>query len=77
MKRHRTDVVSLLFGLIFVLVVGWWTFGRSLNIGLGTLAWTIAVALILLGGLGLLGVLRGREPASREADPDWNEWHTR
>jgi hypothetical protein len=77
MKRHRTDVLSLLFGLIFMLVAVWWGFGSSLNIGLGTLAWTIAVALILLGGVGLLGVLRGREPASRDGAPDRNEWPTR
>jgi hypothetical protein len=77
MKKHRTDVLSLLFGLIFALVAAWWAFGRSLNIGLGALAWTIAVALILLGGLGLLGVLRGREPAPRDNDPDGGEWRTR
>jgi hypothetical protein len=70
MKPHRTDVVSLLFGLIFILVAVWWTLGRSINVGIGSLAWAVAVALILLGGLGLLGALRGRDSSSRDQDRD-------
>ena len=62
MSRHRIDGVSLIFGVIFLLVAGWSLFGRTVHIGLGTLAWVIAVALIALGGLGLLGALRGRDP---------------
>jgi hypothetical protein len=61
MSRHRTDGVSLIFGIIFLLVAGWSLLGRTIHIGLGTLAWVIAVALIALGGLGLLGALRGRD----------------
>jgi hypothetical protein len=72
MKRHRTDVLSLVFGLIFILVAIWWALGNTVRIGLGTLAWATAVALILLGGLGLLGALRGRDPVSRDQDRD--EW---
>jgi hypothetical protein len=62
MKRHRTDGVSLVFGVIFLLVAAWWLLGHTVHIGLGTLAWVIAVALIAIGGLGLLGALRGRDP---------------
>lgn len=61
MKRHRTDATSLVFGVLFLLVGAWGLFGRTVHIGLGTLAWAAAVALILLGGLGLLGALRGRD----------------
>jgi hypothetical protein len=52
--------------VIFVLVGAWGLLGRTVHIGLGTLAWAVAVALILLGGLGLLGVLRGRDEQNRE-----------
>ncbi|GIH12147.1 hypothetical protein [Rugosimonospora africana] len=71
MKPHRTDVISLIFGLIFVLIASWWALGRTVHVGLGTLAWATAVALILLGGLGLLGALRGRD---RARDQDRDEW---
>ena len=62
MKKHRTDGTSLVFGVVFVLVAIWLVFGRTVHIGLGTLGWTIAVALIAIGGVGLLGALRGRDP---------------
>jgi hypothetical protein len=61
MNRHRTDAISLVFGVIFLLVASWGLLGRTVHIGLGTLAWAVAVALIVLGGLGLLGALRGRD----------------
>jgi hypothetical protein len=67
MNRHRTDGLSLVFGVVFLVVAAWWLLGRTVHIGLGTLAWLIAVALILLGGLGLLGALRGRD-AGRDPD---------
>jgi hypothetical protein len=67
MKRHRTDATSLVFGVVFLLVAAWRLLSPTVHIGLGTLAWVIAVALILIGGLGLLGALRGRDPEqSRE-----------
>jgi hypothetical protein len=56
-----------------VLVAVWWLLGRTVEVGLGSLAWAIAVALIVLGGVGLLGVLRGREPAYRDSEPDQDE----
>jgi hypothetical protein len=61
MKRHRTDATSLFFGVVFLLVAGWGLLGRTVHIGLGTLAWAVAVALIVIGGVGLLGALRGRD----------------
>jgi hypothetical protein len=61
MKKHRTDGMSLVFGVVFLLVAAWWLFGRTVHIGLGTLGWVTAVALIAIGGLGLLGALRGRD----------------
>jgi hypothetical protein len=61
MKRHRTDGVSLVFGVVFLLVAVGRLLSPTVHIGLGTLAWAIAVALLLIGGLGLLGALRGRD----------------
>ena len=68
MKKHRTDGLSLVFGVVFVLVAAWLLLGRTVHIGLGTLAWVIAVALIAIGGVGLLGALRGRD-SEQNRDP--------
>ena len=68
MNRHRIDATSLVFGVIFLLVAAWGLLGRTVHIGIGTLAWAVAVALIVLGGLGLLGALRGRDADQRRSD---------
>jgi uncharacterized membrane protein HdeD (DUF308 family) len=64
-RSHRTDTVSLVFGLIFLFLALWVLAGRTLSIGLPTLGWIVAAALITLGTLGLLGALR----ANRRGDP--------
>lgn len=58
MKAHRTDVLSLVFGLIFLSAVGWWFFGRTVDLALPRLGWFLAAALIVFGALGLLSALR-------------------
>jgi hypothetical protein len=70
MNRHGTDTVSLTFGLIFLLVAGWWVLSRAVDIAFPTVAWAVAVGLIAVGALGLVGTLRGgpREPV----DTGWN-----
>lgn len=71
MKPHRTDVFSLLFGLLFLAVVTWWGTGRVLPLALPGLGWFLAGALIVFGVAGLLGALRpdGRR-RDRDADGD-------
>ena len=64
MKPHRTDGVSLSFGVIFLLVALWWAVSRVVNIHLPAIGWLIAGALILFGVIGLLGAIRsGRRTA--------------
>jgi hypothetical protein len=58
MKPHRTDGVSLSFGLIFLLVALWWAVSRVVDIHLPAVGWLIAGALILFGVIGLLGAIR-------------------
>lgn len=63
MKPHRTDGVSLSFGLIFLAIVLWWAMAQVVDIGLPALGWLAAGALILFGVIGLLGAIRsGRQP---------------
>jgi hypothetical protein len=64
MKPHRTDGVSLSFGLIFLLVALWWAVSRVIDLHLPALGWLVAAALILFGVIGLLGAIRsGRRVA--------------
>jgi hypothetical protein len=58
MKAHRTDGLSLAFGLVFLAAVGWWFFGRTVDLALPQLGWFLAAALIIFGVLGLFGALR-------------------
>jgi hypothetical protein len=75
MNRHRTDAVSLAFGAVFLLVAGWWVIGRTIDVGLPTLGWAVALGLIAVGALGLIGALRGgnRRPVTTGSDqpPPW------
>jgi hypothetical protein len=76
MKRHRTDRVSLSFGLLFLVIVLWWLLASQVSIDLPTAGWFVAGGLILFGVLGLVGSLRprrGNEPVSTPpaAPDDW------
>ena len=67
MKRHSTDLTSLIFGGIFLSIVGWWAVSRYVHIAVPNFGWFAAGALILIGILGIAGSLRGertREPVS-------------
>jgi hypothetical protein len=80
--RHRTDYVSLIFGLIFLAVVGWWAAAYYLDweisVHLPDAGWILAGALILLGLIGIGASMRrdrregeltdgGGPPADRRA----------
>ncbi|GAA2379988.1 hypothetical protein Cme02nite_16630 [Catellatospora methionotrophica] len=73
MKNHRTDSVSLFFGLIFLLVAGAFLARRVINVDLPPLGWFIAGGLIILGVLAVLGALsprRSGDPAPVEPAPE-------
>jgi hypothetical protein len=65
MKPHRTDGVSLMFGLLFLGLVVWWLLAQIFDLALPAIGWFVAGGLILLGVLGLLGALR----ANRNSPP--------
>jgi hypothetical protein len=58
MKPHRTDGVSLSFGLIFLAVALWWAISQVVNVRLPNAGWLVAGGLILFGVVGLLGAIR-------------------
>jgi hypothetical protein len=58
MRPHRTDGVSLGFGVFFLLVVLWWVVSQMVTLRLPALGWLVAGTLILFGVVGLLGAIR-------------------
>lgn len=71
MKRHSTDVVSLLFGILFLSFASWWLIDRYVDIRIPHLGWITASVLIVVGLLGVAGSLRKdrNEPVSPSAVP--------
>jgi hypothetical protein len=71
MKRHSTDLVSFVFGVIFLAVAGWWLLDQYVHIDVPHLGWITAAVLIGLGVLGLAGSLRRErsEPVSATPAP--------
>ena len=70
MKRHSTDVVSLVFGLLFLGVTAMWPFVQYDIMGLPGLEVAVPVLLVSIGLAGLLASLnklRG-ERAPEDAD---------
>jgi hypothetical protein len=60
MKSHRTDGVSLGFGLLFLAIAGWWLVRRYYTFDVPNLGWIVAAALITLGIVGVVGSLASR-----------------
>jgi len=58
MRPHRTDGISLSFGLIFLLIVLWWAIAQVVTVRLPAVGWLVAGGLILFGAIGLLGAIR-------------------
>jgi hypothetical protein len=70
MKTHRTDGLSLTFGLIFLVITAWWVVEQAVDPSLPKLGWFVAGALILLGALGLIGAIRGNRAPAKEPAQD-------
>lgn len=66
MRRHELDVVSLVFGLVFAMVALLWPLWRLDLLDEGSLSWIPAVALVVIGLLGVtLSIMRSRQSAEQ------------
>jgi TRAP-type C4-dicarboxylate transport system permease small subunit len=74
--RHRTDYLSLIFGLLFLAVAGWWAASYfldwAISVHIPDAGWVLAAGLILLGLIGIVASLRrdrrDGEPAASAGD---------
>jgi hypothetical protein len=72
MKRHATDLVSLIFGLLFLLTAAWW-YGAiylDLDLNLPNIGWFLAGGLIVLGLIGVGASLRRDRGAADQGVAD-------
>jgi hypothetical protein len=77
-RRHELDVVSLVFGLIFAVVVLVWPLWRADIFDWGQVSWLPALALIAIGLLGVtLSIVRSRSSGDEPAQTtgvDSSDW---
>nr|WP_067359936.1 hypothetical protein [Micromonospora rosaria] len=69
MRAHRTDLLSLAFGLIFLGVAGWWLGAQLFGFVAPAAGWFVAGALLLVGLLGLVGAFRSGHSRATTTDP--------
>ncbi|MDG4821110.1 hypothetical protein O7635_04480 [Asanoa sp. WMMD1127] len=69
MKPHRTDLLSLIFAIIFLAIFGWWVFAQVVHVDVPAAGWWVAFGLILLGLLGLVGAIRSARNANAAQQP--------
>ncbi|GIG57461.1 hypothetical protein Lfu02_18330 [Longispora fulva] len=71
MKPHRLDSVSLVFGVLFLALTGWWVLGQVAHVSGSTLAWTGAAGLVGIGVLGIATSIIGNRtrPEDRPDEP--------
>jgi hypothetical protein len=69
MRPHRTDGVSLGFGVIFLLVPLWWAVSQVVRMQLPAVGWLVAGTLILFGVVGLLGAIRSNRRTQEQPVP--------
>ena len=69
LQRHATDVVSLVFGVVFAGLTVVWALTEADRVH-GSHAWWIGPAvLIIAGGAGLAAALRASRPSGSDRSP--------
>lgn len=53
MKPHRTDLISLSFGLVFLAAAVLWVLTRVIDLGRPAIGWFVVAGLIVLGMVGI------------------------
>lgn len=66
--RHRTDGVSLTFGVLFLAVAGLWLASQVASLHAVSIAWLAVGMLVLLGVAGIIGVVVNAARSRTEQD---------
>jgi hypothetical protein len=56
-KPHRTDLISLTFGLVFLAAATLWAITRVVDLGPPVIGWFAVAGLIVLGTVGITQAL--------------------
>jgi hypothetical protein len=67
-KKHSTDLVSLVFGLSFAALVGWWAIARATDARMDA-RWLVVTALAVIGVVILVSTLTRRTRHAEEPTP--------
>jgi hypothetical protein len=69
LRLHRTDGISLTFGLVFLGAAVLWLIARLASLNAAVVGWMVVCGLFVLGGLGLATaiarVTRRRDPGDQ------------
>lgn len=66
MKPHRTDLISLAFGVVFLAAASVWLTDLLVGLEVITVGWFVAGSLLLLGAAGLTSALTSNHRRSRD-----------
>lgn len=69
LQRHATDVVSLVFGIVFAGFTAMWALDEADRLHGSQVWWAGPVVLIVAGGAGLAAALRPSRAAGPVAEP--------
>lgn len=66
MKPHHTDHLSLAFGVLFLVVAGWWLIAQitDLTVSVHVMAWLVAGLLMVVGAVGIITAIRSGPDSS-------------
>jgi hypothetical protein len=64
MKTHEPDMVSLIWGVLFLVVVAGWVLAKVVEIDLPSAGWIFAALMIAMGAAGLVSALRPKQLSS-------------
>lgn len=70
MKAHRTDALSLAFGMLFLFIAGAFLANRAFNVKLPDMGILVAIGIVVLGAIiTITALFPHRKPNSVEAEP--------
>jgi hypothetical protein len=71
MKVHRTDTLSLAFGMLFLIIAGTFLANRAFEVRLPNMGLVVAVGIVVLGAIiAVTALFPHRKPKSVATEPE-------